>query len=91
MRRKLTDEEFAAIRWRTETAMRERFRRLYARKRVSRAVRLGRLVRQPCEVCGLSQAEGHHDDYDKPLQVRWLCAEHHRQHHREVSYPLVPR
>jgi hypothetical protein len=41
----------------------------------------GRLIRQPCEVCGRSQVVAHHDDYAKPLEVRWLCISHHRLHH----------
>lgn len=40
------------------------------------------LIRQPCEVCG-AKADGHHDDYSKPLQVRWLCRKHHREVHRK--------
>lgn len=42
------------------------------------------LEKQPCEVCGSSvKPEAHHDDYSKPLDVRWLCFDHHRQWHTE--------
>ena len=50
-------------------------------KKVNYAIRSGKLTRQPCEECGAEKAEGHHDDYAKPLEVRWLCRSHHRQHH----------
>jgi len=58
---------------------------------VSNALRDGRLVRQPCQVCGAPKAEAHHDDYTKPLQVRWLCFKHHRELHgnRHFSVDLV--
>lgn len=52
-----------------------------ARQALSSAVRSGRLVRLPCTVCLSGKAEGHHDDYSKPLEVVWLCKEHHRQRH----------
>jgi hypothetical protein len=45
------------------------------------ALRDGRLMRGPCEVCGNRETEAHHDDYDKPLTVRWLCREHHIEWH----------
>lgn len=51
---------------------------------VSNAIRDGRLVRGPCEVCGSSDVEAHHDDYTKPLDVRWLCFRHHRELHGQV-------
>ena len=40
----------------------------------------GRLTPQPCEICG-EQGEAHHDDYAKPLEVRWLCHLHHMRRH----------
>jgi len=46
---------------------------------VGNAIRDGRLKRLPCEVCGEVKAEAHHDDYSKPLDVRWLCFRHHRE------------
>ena len=45
------------------------------------AVRVGKLTKQTCEECGAEKAEAHHDDYAKPLEVRWLCRSHHRQWH----------
>jgi hypothetical protein len=50
---------------------------------VARAIRTGRLLRENCEKCGLS-AQAHHDDYLKPLNVRWLCTKHHNDHHNEM-------
>jgi len=52
-----------------------------ARAAVSRSLKSGALIRQPCEVCGEMKTEAHHDDYSKPLQVRWLCFKHHREIH----------
>lgn len=45
------------------------------------AITTGKLVRQPCEECGAEKTDAHHDDYAKPLEVRWLCRSHHRQWH----------
>ena len=50
------------------------------------AVRDGRLEKTPCEVCGENKVEGHHDDYDKPLDVRWLCRKHHLEVHGKEAY-----
>jgi len=49
---------------------------------VSYAVRCGNLCMEPCEICGESIAVAHHDDYLKPLNVRWLCDAHHKKWHQ---------
>ena len=45
---------------------------------VARAIKSGKLIRQPCEVCGDVKSQAHHPDYSKPLDVQWLCLKHHR-------------
>ena len=46
------------------------------------AFRCGDIVQRDCEVCGNSRTEMHHDDYTKPLEVRWLCRScHEKEHH----------
>lgn len=43
---------------------------------------------QPCEVCqGIIDVHRHHDDYDQPLEVRFLCRTHHMRWHK-VNQPL---
>jgi hypothetical protein len=64
-----------------------RFRERYpvkaaAHDAVKDALRAGKLTRQPCEVCGKPRGHAHHDDYRKPLEVRWLCRDHHLEWHR---------
>lgn len=56
-----------------------------ARWQTRRAISSGALVRQPCEVCGEAKVDAHHDDYTKPLDVRWLCKPHHREHHAKFG------
>lgn len=48
---------------------------------VGNAIRDGRLQKLPCFVCGADKVEGHHPDYDAPLDVVWLCAVHHKEIH----------
>ncbi len=47
-------------------------------------VKRGTVVKGACAVCG-DEAEAHHNDYTKPLEVVWLCREHHLLHHKEKS------
>ena len=63
-----------------------------AHKRVEYAVKTGRLVRQPCERCGgLDLIVAHHESYDHPLAVVWLCPLHHAQRHTELNAGAVPK
>lgn len=55
--------------------------KVLARRKLSKAVFLGKIKKEPCVVCGNPKVEGHHEDYLKPLEVIWLCTEHHIEHH----------
>ena len=57
-------------------------KKLLACRIVNDARRKGILTALPCEICGEIQAEAHHHDYDKPLDVKWLCRKHHRAYHK---------
>jgi len=57
--------------------------RYYARTAVGNALRDGRLVRQPCKICGNPESEAHHPDYSKPLEVVWLCKACHAAEHQK--------
>jgi hypothetical protein len=59
-------------------------RKYLAGQAVSYAVEKGRMVRpEICSRCGAGgKIQGHHRDYDKPLEVEWLCIGCHGEVHR---------
>jgi hypothetical protein len=80
-------------------AAREYNRKWYLRNRnkkmsysvYRRALERGDLIRPAqCEKCGGDQGgiEGHHCDYDKPLDVMWLCRLCHKKWHRDNGKAL---
>lgn len=44
-------------------------------------IRRGKVIKLPCQKCGDENSEAHHHDYDKPLEVEWLCRKHHMEKH----------
>lgn len=44
--------------------------------------RLGKIKKQPCAICGDSNSQKHHPDYNKPLEVIWLCRPCHLKTHK---------
>jgi len=39
-----------------------------------------------CDWCGATgKIHGHHENYDRPLEVSWLCPSCHGQRHREIN------
>lgn len=56
-----------------------------ARWSTARAINRGDLIKQPCEVCGEPKVDAHHDDYSRPLDVKWLCRKHHNELHAKAE------
>lgn len=56
-----------------------------AHQAVQIAIRNGTLAKKPCEVCGVNEVHAHHDDYSRPLGVRWLCHAHHMERHAMLA------
>lgn len=56
-----------------------------AHSKVYTEIRAGRIARQPCQICGNDKADAHHEDYSKPLEVKWLCRKHHNELHRKTG------
>ena len=55
-----------------------------AHNMTNNALRDGKIRKKPCEICGSEKSvHAHHDDYGVPLDIRWLCAAHHKQWHEE--------
>ena len=60
-----------------------------ARYTISNAVKLGKVTRpNTCSACNKPcNVHAHHDNYSKPLDVRWLCRKcHGRIHRKRQSY-----
>ena len=53
--------------------------RAYVMLRTAR--RRGTVKARPCMQCGATPADAHHEDYERPLDVMWLCRTHHRRRH----------
>lgn len=69
----------ANARWIVAHAIRRK-----ASNAVNNAIRDGKLIPEPCFICG-AKAQAHHPDYSRPLSVTWLCPSHHKAAHRIVA------
>ena len=72
----------AYLRRSADPVQREKIR---IRGKLQYAIKIGKILKQPCEMCGVPQVDAHHDDYSKPLDVRWLCRPHHIEFHKSVA------
>ncbi len=63
--------------------------KIAAHGKVYLAVKSGALSRAECVICGNPKSYGHHDNYDRPLDVAWLCNFHHRERHISLGWGHV--
>ena len=56
-----------------------------AHQAVQTALRNGSLTKGVCAVCGNVNVHAHHEDYDSPLDVIWLCHTHHMERHALIA------
>lgn len=66
--------------WRAEDK-----RRSKAHNAVCKSILNGKLIKANCEKCNDAKSVAHHEDYDKPLQIIWLCTICHKQRHKEIN------
>lgn len=87
-RREARDPEFLARKLkstRTYASKPENRIKIRARNKVKHLCRVGKMQRGNCEACGKPNAEAHHEDYSRPLDVRWLCRWCHSQEHKSSA------
>ena len=60
-------------------------RRTKCHNAVKRAIQNGSLIRMPCIKCNSEKSLAHHESYDEPLNVIWLCQPCHKQRHKEME------
>ena len=54
---------------------------------VNNALRDGKIIRgDRCEKCGTSKPEAHHEDYEAPFDITWLCRPCHLVRHKELRW-----
>lgn len=55
--------------------------RVAAQRKARYALKIGLISKTPCNFCGSEEVVAHHPDYNKPIEVVWVCKVHHREIH----------
>lgn len=55
--------------------------------KVRRAIKSGAIIKPSCcSECGATgRLNAHHDDYSRPLAIRWLCCQCHGKAHKKMN------
>lgn len=73
--------------WRKTHPLSEEQRfKMIVRSKTKMRIKRGLLIKYPCEICGNKEVEAHHEDYNQPYIITWLCRMHHlRLHGKNMS------
>jgi hypothetical protein len=55
--------------------------KIEARWRKQIALKKGLIKKGRCKECGKKEVEGHHFNYNNPIDILWLCKQHHEEIH----------
>ncbi len=55
--------------------------RCKARNWASRQRKIGNIIRKPCVICGNIKTDAHHENYNFPFWILWICTYHHIWYH----------
>lgn len=82
-RNREVDYQEAIIKWRKSN-----LKAVKAGKKLNYGIRTGIIVKpNRCTVCKEKRRlSGHHADYNKPLEVTWLCSSCHKIEHNKNAY-----
>lgn len=72
--------------WRTNNPLNiEQRKKMNARSYAHVYVKRGKLKKEPCKICGNLDSQIHHPNYDKPIDIIWLCRKHHLELHKNIN------
>lgn len=63
------------------------WKKVLCRQRTRYALQTNKIKKQKCEGCGALKVEAHHEDYDRPYMIRWLCRPCHFDVHDYLKLP----
>jgi hypothetical protein len=58
-----------------------------AYKLIQRLLKKGRIKKSNCIFCGDQDTVAHHKDYNKPLDIIWMCRADHVKYHQGILRP----
>ena len=84
-RRYKSSDEFKSSRRQRRWEDQEFRKKDKCRKLTQYAIATGKLQKYACADCGCEEVEAHHEQYDDPLIVVWLCRFCHLKRHRLIA------